>query len=206
MCVEQGGFWLPSLSQSFDNILSSMLTLFEISTTEGWVDVMYSACDSRGSYMEPQRDVNEVFASLFFCLFILVGTFFILNLCVGVIVDNFNKIKDSGGSIMMTEAQANWSNTMRNFFKRKQFFGLTELDLKPPAQQRAYGFVTHPYCEMFIMTCIILNTVLMGCKQFPTPSESYEEGIKAANYALAVVFMIEAGIKLFALRENYFQD
>jgi hypothetical protein len=206
MCVEQGGYWIPSLSQSFDNIFTSMLTLFEISTTEGWVDVMYSACDSRGPYLEPKRDEQEVFASLFFCLFILVGTFFILNLCVGVIVDNFNKIKDAGGNIMMTEAQQNWVNTQRNFLGRKQFFGITELDAKPPAQQRAYQIVSNSYIETFIMACIILNTVLMGCKQFPSPSQDYELRLQAANYGFAIIFMIEAAVKLFALRENYFLD
>merc|ERR1719359_1664042 len=102
---------------------------------------MYSACDSRGPFMEPERDVNEVFGSLFFCLFILVGTFFILNLCVGVIVDNFNTIKDAGGPLLMTEAQENWVNTLRNFLSRKMFFGLTELDSKPKSQKRAYALV-----------------------------------------------------------------
>ena len=31
--------------------VDSRLTLFEISTTEGWVDVMYSAADSMGPYV-----------------------------------------------------------------------------------------------------------------------------------------------------------
>merc|ERR1719162_2591709 len=120
MCVEQGGFWIASLSQSFDNIAVAMQTLFEISTTEGWVDVMYSAVDSRGPFMEPSRDENEL-ASLFFVWFILVGSFFILNLCVGVIVVNFNKIKEDGGSVMMTPEQQAWVDTQHNFMKRRVF-------------------------------------------------------------------------------------
>ena len=38
-----GGKWEQRLSQNFDNVWNSMLTLTEISTTEGWVDVMYAA-------------------------------------------------------------------------------------------------------------------------------------------------------------------
>jgi hypothetical protein len=56
ICVENGGKWVRSLFQHFDNILYSMLTLFEISTTEGWVDVMYSGVDARGAHHEPVRD------------------------------------------------------------------------------------------------------------------------------------------------------
>jgi hypothetical protein len=205
-CVEQGGQWMPSLSQSFDNIFESMMTLFEISTTEGWVDVMYAASDSMGPYMEPKRDENEIFAGLFFCLFILVGTFFLLNLCVGVIVDNFNNIKEGGGSLMMTEAQENWVNTQRNFLGRRQFFGLTELDSKSVNRVKAYYLVNSSATETFIMVCILLNTVLMGCKQFPTPSKEYAVGMQSANYCFAVIFLLEAAVKLFALRENYFQD
>ena len=48
LCAENGGKWQLSIFQNFDNIYMSMLTLFEISTTEGWTAVMYAATDSRG--------------------------------------------------------------------------------------------------------------------------------------------------------------
>ena len=44
-CVEQGGKWL-TYDRNFDNIGSGMMTLLEISTTEGWVDVMYQGQDA----------------------------------------------------------------------------------------------------------------------------------------------------------------
>lgn len=45
-CWLQVFTWGPS-----PNISQLRLTLFEISTTEGWVDVMYSAADSMGPYV-----------------------------------------------------------------------------------------------------------------------------------------------------------
>jgi hypothetical protein len=33
---------------NFDNIINAMITLFVISTTEGWVDLMVVGVDSRG--------------------------------------------------------------------------------------------------------------------------------------------------------------
>ena len=39
-----GGIWKPPDS-NFDNIAASMLTLIEVSTLEGWIDVMFDAMD-----------------------------------------------------------------------------------------------------------------------------------------------------------------
>lgn len=204
-CVEQGGKWVQALSQNFDNILTAMLTLFEISTTEGWVDVMYQATDARGPYKEPVRDSQEIWA-LFFVVFILVGSFFILNLCVGVILDNFNKIKDDGHEVFMTPEQREWLNAKKAFFHKKFFFGMHDLHLQSTNRVKAYFMQSNPKFENFIMLCIILNTVTMAMKVFPKPSEDYDIIIGYINYVFAAIFTIECFIKLYALREVYFKD
>lgn len=38
----------------FDNIFAAARTLFEMSTTEGWVDIMNLGVDSRGVGLEPK--------------------------------------------------------------------------------------------------------------------------------------------------------
>ena len=48
--------------------------------------------DAVGVDFQPQRDVN-LWAYLFFISFIIFGSFFTLNLFVGVIIDNFNALK-----------------------------------------------------------------------------------------------------------------
>jgi hypothetical protein len=65
VCVENGGRWVQSLSQNFDGIGRAMLTLIEISTTEGWADVMYAAADVRGPMLEPKPNVGEGWAWFF---------------------------------------------------------------------------------------------------------------------------------------------
>jgi hypothetical protein len=92
LCVEQGKRWGQTISQNFNTITNGIVTLFEISTTEGWVDVMYEAVDGRGWYLQPQRD-NFVFWAFAFIIFIFFSNMFIINLSVGVIVDNFIKLK-----------------------------------------------------------------------------------------------------------------
>lgn len=44
-CLDYGGEWVNELS-NFDNVKNSMITLFNIMTTEGWIDVMWLAVDS----------------------------------------------------------------------------------------------------------------------------------------------------------------
>jgi len=45
-CLALGGEWINT-ERNFDNIVSSLLSLFEIITTEGWMEVMYHGIDSR---------------------------------------------------------------------------------------------------------------------------------------------------------------
>lgn len=61
-------------------------------TFEGWMEVMEDAVDSVDIDMQPKFE-NTFVAYLFFLVFIFVGSFFTLNLLVGVIIDNFNRLK-----------------------------------------------------------------------------------------------------------------
>lgn len=53
---------------------------------------------------------------LYFVVFIILGAFFILNLFIGVIIDNFNRLKqqyEDGVGIFLTPGQRNWINTLK---------------------------------------------------------------------------------------------
>lgn len=194
------------MNQNFNNVWNAMLTLFEISTTEGWVDVMYSATDATEPMKQPQRDIQEGW-SLFFVAFILVGAFFILNLCVGVIIDNFNEEKEeSGKGILVTESQQKWIDYQKHFLGYNIFFPITHLQSLPPTRRRVVDFVMSKKFDYFIMICIILNTVVMGMKVYPEPSENYNSTLLIVNYAFSCVYFIEASLKLYAFRTRYFYD
>jgi hypothetical protein len=45
--MDLGGSWVNS-SMNFDNILSAIVTLFVIASTEGWIDMMWQGVDSNG--------------------------------------------------------------------------------------------------------------------------------------------------------------
>ena len=44
-CLNSGGEWINSII-NFDNILFSMMSLFILSSTEGWTDIMYKGVDA----------------------------------------------------------------------------------------------------------------------------------------------------------------
>lgn len=77
----------------FDNIFMSMLTLFEIASLEMWPDYMYPCVDAVGPEKIGVRNHNPG-ATLFFILFIFFTTFFIMNLFVGVVTDQFYAMRD----------------------------------------------------------------------------------------------------------------
>lgn len=68
------------------------LALLQVATFEGWMEVMADAVDARGVDLQPQREAN-LYAYIYFVIFIVCGSFFTLNLFIGVIIDNFNLLK-----------------------------------------------------------------------------------------------------------------
>ena len=63
-----------SNTYAFDNVLLSMMNIFEAITLEGWTDMMYTV-----------RDTEETLVyDIFFLMCVIVGNFIILNLVVAV--------------------------------------------------------------------------------------------------------------------------
>lgn len=56
------------------------------------MEVMADAVDARGVDLQPEYEAN-LYAYIYFVIFIVCGAFFTLNLFIGVIIDNFNMLK-----------------------------------------------------------------------------------------------------------------
>ena len=97
--------WKLPRNYDFDHIGTSMLVLFETATLEMWLEVMYHGVDAVGEDIHPQRDANPG-ACVFFVIFIIVGSFFIMNLFVGVTIDKFNEMKEESAAEYEAELNA----------------------------------------------------------------------------------------------------
>mmetsp|Transcript_9191 Transcript_9191/g.12201 ORF Transcript_9191/g.12201 Transcript_9191/m.12201 type:complete len:82 (-) Transcript_9191:1829-2074(-) len=81
------------------------MSLFIMMTTEGWLGVAYHGIDATGEDMQPKQDIGT-YKIMYFIAYMIVGSMFILNLFVGVVIDNFNKIKEREemGNVYVTDA------------------------------------------------------------------------------------------------------
>jgi len=90
-----------------------------MSTTEGWVNIMHKGVDATRIDKEPKLN-NSRISALYFILFIIIGSFFILNLFVGVVISTFNLQRESlGKNYMLTATQREWIDTRMNIVKMK---------------------------------------------------------------------------------------
>lgn len=81
----------------FQDLQTSLITLFQITTLEGWADIMYInvfGCDHPqwGSDNCENPVANGVGAIIYFISFVLIGTMIVLNLFIGVIMNSMDEV------------------------------------------------------------------------------------------------------------------
>lgn len=94
-CLSMGGEWISDRA-NFNNVFYAALTLFQMATTEGWTNVMYNGIDATKIDYTYKKD-NQIAASLYFIFFILLGSLFIMNMFVGVVINTFKFEKEKIG-------------------------------------------------------------------------------------------------------------
>jgi len=73
---------------NFDNIGQSMLTVFQCITLEGWTDMLYWVHDSQG----------RTWQWFYFVTMVVLGSFFVMNLILGVLSGEFSKEREKSQS------------------------------------------------------------------------------------------------------------
>ncbi|KAF4788305.1 hypothetical protein TURU_161913 [Turdus rufiventris] len=196
-------FWV-NVKVNFDNVGSGYLALLQVATFKGWMDIMYAAVDSREKDDQPDMESN-LYMYLYFVVFIIFGSFFTLNLFVGVIIDNFNqqKKKISGEDIFMTEEQKKYYNAMKKLGSKKPQKPI------PRPLNRYQGFlfdiVTSQMFDVVIMGLICLNMVTMMVETYEQ-SETKTNVLSKINILFVTIFTSECVLKLLALRQYYFSN
>uniref|UniRef100_A0A8C1L4F9 Sodium channel protein n=1 Tax=Cyprinus carpio TaxID=7962 RepID=A0A8C1L4F9_CYPCA len=193
--------WM-NMKVTFDNVGMGYLSLLQVATFKGWMDIMYSAVDSREVEMQPDYESN-LYMYIYFVIFIIFGSFFTLNLFIGVIIDNFNqqKAKIRGTDIFMTEDQKKYYNAMKKLGSKKP-----QKPIPRPTnccQGLVFDLVTKQFFDIFIMVMICLNMVTMMVET-DDQSEEKEYILFLINLVFIVLFTGECILKIIALRCHYF--
>nr|XP_046200581.1 sodium channel protein type 8 subunit alpha-like [Oncorhynchus gorbuscha] len=189
---------------NFDNVGAGYLALLQVATFKGWMDIMYAAIDSRRVEDQPIYEDN-IYMYIYFVIFIIFGSFFTLNLFIGVIIDNFNqqKKKFGGQDIFMTEEQKKYYNAMKKLGSKKPQKPIPRPQNK--IQGLVFDFVTQQVFDISIMMLICLNMVTMMVET-DDQSDETENILYWVNFIFIVAFTTEFVLKLFALRHYYFTN
>ena len=123
----------------------------------------------------------------------MVANFFILNLFVGIILDNFAQLSSEtgdGGSGLMTKAQKMWVKTQRRLQSSSE---PAKEDYYPEDQNRrkAYKIVEREEFEWFIMGIIVMNAITMASETY-NQSASATTTLEGFGVFFAIVFVTEA--------------
>lgn len=181
----------------FDHVGAGLLTVFEVASGEMWPDIMYVAVDSVGVDQPLQTDYNPAAALYFICINV-VCAFFMLEIFTGVVIDNFNKMKEeSQGSALLTEEQQMWVETMKMMLGTAPRRRMR----KPPAKQRfrnkIYKIASSKSFELLIMSLILVNSIVLATRHADQTQE-FADALDVINRVFSYVFAVEAALKIFA--------
>ncbi|CAF3828874.1 unnamed protein product [Rotaria sordida] len=203
-CLNKNFTWENS-RVNFDNVLNGYLALFQVATFKGWIEIMADATDAKEIDIQPEYETN-IYILIYFVMFIIFGSFFTLNLFIGVVIDNFNQQKrmlraDGSLEMFMTEDQKKYYNAMKKMGSKKPTKAL-------PRPRFALGrflfdLTTNQKFDIFIMICIFLNMVCM-CLEHYNQSHTYDLVLDYINHLFVAIFTIECIMKLIALNFKYF--
>uniref|UniRef100_A0A663ETN6 Sodium channel protein n=1 Tax=Aquila chrysaetos chrysaetos TaxID=223781 RepID=A0A663ETN6_AQUCH len=195
----QSARW-KNVKVNFDNVGAGYLALLQVATFKGWMDIMYAAVDSRDVEDQPKYEDN-LYMYLYFVIFIIFGSFFTLNLFIGVIIDNFNQQKKKiSQDIFMTEEQKKYYNAMKKLGSKKP---QKPIPRPNKFQGMVFDFVTKQVFDISIMILICLNMVTMMVET-DDQSKEMETILSRINLVFIILFTGECVLKLISLRHYYF--
>ncbi|XP_058457332.1 sodium channel protein para isoform X47 [Malaya genurostris] len=201
-CKSENYTWENS-PMNFDHVGKAYLCLFQVATFKGWIQIMNDAIDSREVGKQPIRETN-IYMYLYFVFFIIFGSFFTLNLFIGVIIDNFNEQKKkAGGSLemFMTEDQKKYYNAMKKMGSKKPLKAIPRPRWRP--QAIVFEIVTNKKFDMIIMLFIGFNMLTMTLDHYKQ-TDTFSAVLDYLNMIFICIFSSECLMKIFALRYHYF--
>jgi hypothetical protein len=184
---------------------------------------MYNAMDAPAGLGDQPVENRQWWSAIFFVVFIVIGSFLVMNLFVGAVVDTFNIIKaKQGRSALLTDSQAHFVASMHELFHNTPEF----IPLMPAEgaclafRQACFKVVTFTTTngklsfDNIIALLIGLNILVMAAPVWENPPLGVEVGSDAAkelqdtvwnltlewiNFGFTWVFFAEAVIKITGL-------
>lgn len=184
--------WLPN-DFNFDDVSNAMLSLFTVSTFEGWPQLLYISIDSNAENTGPRMNHRPV-VSIFYIVYIIVIAFFMVNIFVGFVIVTFQN--EGEQEYKNCELDKNQRNCIEFALKARP---VRRYIPKRRLQYKVWWFITSQGFEYLIFFLIVSNTITLAMKFFGQPP-AYTEALDYLNVIFSSVFAIEFVLKLFAFR------
>ncbi|XP_036376791.1 voltage-dependent T-type calcium channel subunit alpha-1I-like [Megalops cyprinoides] len=188
---------------NFDNLGQALMSLFVLASKDGWVNIMYHGLDAVGIDQQPVIN-NNPWMLLYFISFLLIVSFFVLNMFVGVVVENFHKCRQHQE---VEEAKRREEKRLRRMEKkRRKAQKLPYYASYSHVRLMIHTLCTSHYLDLFITFIICVNVVTMSLEHYSQP-QSLETALKYCNYFFSSTFVLEAVLKLIAFGfRRFFKD
>ncbi|XP_035456664.1 muscle calcium channel subunit alpha-1 isoform X6 [Spodoptera frugiperda] len=184
----------------FDNVMKGMLTLFTVSTFEGWPGLLYVSIDSNAEDRGPITNFRPIVAA-YYIIYIIIIAFFMVNIFVGFVIVTFQN--EGEQEYKNCELDKNQRNCIEFALKAKP---IRRYIPKHRIQYKVWWFVTSQPFEYAIFVLIMINTITLAMKYHNQPHE-YSKALDLLNMLFTAVFALEFIFKLAAFRfKNYFGD
>ncbi|XP_076760429.1 ca[2+]-channel protein alpha[[1]] subunit D isoform X2 [Xylocopa sonorina] len=184
----------------FDDVAKAMLTLFTVSTFEGWPSLLDVSIDSNKEDHGPIHNFRPIVAA-YYIIYIIIIAFFMVNIFVGFVIVTFQN--EGEQEYKNCELDKNQRNCIEFALKAKP---VRRYIPKHRIQYKVWWFVTSQPFEYTIFTLIMINTVTLAMKFYRQP-EIYTQALDVLNMIFTAVFALEFIFKLAAFRfKNYFGD
>uniref|UniRef100_A0A8C9X093 Calcium voltage-gated channel subunit alpha1 E n=1 Tax=Sander lucioperca TaxID=283035 RepID=A0A8C9X093_SANLU len=185
----------------YDNVCWALLTLFTVSTGEGWPQVLQHSTDVTEDSMGPSRG-NRMEMSVFYVVYFVVFPFFFVNIFVALIIITFQEQGDK--MIQECTLEKNERACIDFTISAKPMTRYMPQN-RQTFQYRLWHFVASPSFENTVLVMIALNTVVLMMKYHSAPA-AYDMVLKHLNSAFTVLFSMECILKIMAFGLNYFRD
>ncbi|XP_078790159.1 voltage-dependent R-type calcium channel subunit alpha-1E isoform X4 [Oryzias latipes] len=186
----------------YDNVCWALLTLFTVSTGEGWPQVLQHSTDVTEENLGPSRG-NRMEMSVFYVVYFVVFPFFFVNIFVALIIITFQEQGDK--MIQECSLEKNERACIDFAISAKPMTRYMPQN-RQTFQYRLWHFVASPSFEYTVLVMIALNTVVLMMKYHSAPT-AYDTVLKHLNTAFTVLFSMECILKIMAFGfVNYFRD
>ncbi|KAI8991980.1 Ion transport protein-domain-containing protein [Mycotypha africana] len=199
--------WDNPYVYSFDSFWKSLLILFEICSGEGWIDVLTTSMGITGKDEAPQQDASQLWG-IFFMVYNLAGSVFVISLFLGVVIENFTK---RNGTAYMTTDQRRWLD-LKKLLNQIRPAKRPKIVPQNKLRKLCYNLTVEKRGRFYkFMTVIISLNILFLCTD--TARDSDNDGINSGAsgwiyvyLAFIFIYWIEILIKLLGLGWHSFRQ